>query len=483
MMSSDFLQQLIQDATANGDEAAPSHLLALLATKQNPIASLQDRDEENDLFEAFYRDFPFIRTIRTDPGLDSSNMSGCVPMFRWLLSTLREWKPDADPRRELLTAILVAIHATDQNGMLWYALPDDVLENTSLSTLFHQIVRAWGITFTAKGNDPAPIWEQEAVEYLLARQVARDWANMGDAWKPFQGAIYPSTIHIQAANYLYRRGVAKLAVAGANYDQIAAAMLLAQTLHDEQRLQLALESNNPFIEFACTYITLTASRNTSDLPPMEQQILSDVLAKVVKDNSQWRGWMAAFNKYPVRYPALQTSLGKALASAPEPALSAYVDSIDLFPRPIAVEQGRRNVATCLNSFQTTASSEQRQRLWKHAHERWLSWNFGGAENYIDVFQVCGTELDYAVVGYFIECLDDGERDNAIGLITMQLRTIENAWYKSSSDIKSTWFRLLSRLQPCAHACQAPTDFLQQVQTYLPSEFASNEYTKLRYGNT
>lgn len=421
--------------------------------------------------------------VRAGAPLQGDERARWVPLLRWLLAQLRQWDPHADLRQEKLVAVLVVAQAHDEDGALWHAMPTDALQNATLAARFEAFVSSFSMTFDTRGSGPEPIWEREAVDRLLAVEGSCDWENMGDAWRPFQDLIHPSAVQIQAVRFLFHADVARLAKAVANVKQVAVAMLVAQILDARQRLLLALAGGNHSVEFACVYVTLNGRRQRPKSLLGEAQLFSRLLAKVAPDAARWRGWMAVFNAYPLRYPALHPSLGETLANAPETAIDAYVDSIKLFPHQVdQIDEGRRNVAVCLRAFRAHASAEQRKLLWQRAHERWLAWEFDTASSNTHLLGINWSELDYAIVGFTVECLDDDGRAQMLTTSTSKLGVVEDAWHMSATDIRSAWFRAMSLFQPCAHAMSLePTeDWLPETRVYYPPEIATSAYFKLRY---
>jgi hypothetical protein len=480
----DLICELVNEASALGEEAVPSELLAAIAMDANPLASLQESDRGNAFFAALHRDLPFTMRVGAGAPLQEDERSRWVSLLRWLLAQLRQWDSNADPRQEKLVAILVMAQAHDGDGALWRAVPADVFQNAALAARFEAFVSNFTMTFGARGIGPEPIWEREAVDRLLAVEGKCDWANMGDAWRPFQDLIHPSALQTQAVRFLSCADLARLAKAVVNVKQVAVAMMVAQILDTHHRLLLALASGNHFIEFSCAYVTLNGRRLRPTSLSGEAGLFTRLLAKIAPDAMRWRGWMTVFNTYPVRYPALHPCLGEALASAPETAIDAYVNTIHLFPHPVSqADEGRRNVAVCLRAFRTRASADQRRLLWQRAHKRWLAWRFDAADNNTHLLAVSRSELDYAIVGFAMECLDSTAQTEALTEIGSWLRAMEYAWYKSEADIKSAWFRELSIFQPYAHAVQVGAtteDWLIETRVYCPSEVANNPYLKLRY---
>jgi hypothetical protein len=358
---SDLICELVNEASAPGEQAEPSELLAAIAMDANPLASLQEWDRGNTFFEALHRDLPFMLRVRAGAPLREDERSRWAFLVRWLLAQLRQWDSNADPRQEKLVAILVMAQAHDGDGVLWRVVPADVFQNVALTARFEAFVNSFSMTFGMRGSGPEPIWEREAVNRLLAVEGNCDWACMGDAWRPFQDLIHPSSLQTQAVRFLSHADVSRLAKAVAHVKQVAVAMMVAQILDTHRRLLLALTSGNHFIEFACAYVTLNGRRRRPTSLFDETNIFSRLLAKVAQDEVRWHGWMTVFNTYPIRYPALHPSLGEALANVPEAAVDAYVDTIKLFPHPVTqVDEGRRNVAVCLRAFRVRWSRKSGQ---------------------------------------------------------------------------------------------------------------------------
>jgi hypothetical protein len=153
---------------------------------------------------------------------------------------------------------------------------------------------------------------------------------------------------------------------------------------------------------------LAEGRHAQQLSGPEASLLNKVLLQVATEMTRWQGWMQVFNAYPVRYPTLQRSLGQALASVPEPAIHAYVDSVVLHPLPAKPDPNRRTIADCLEAFRAAATTVRRHALWRLAHDRWSAWCFDQANPEAHLLAVNWSQLDYALAGYASECLDQGD---------------------------------------------------------------------------
>jgi hypothetical protein len=263
-------------------------------------------------------------------------------------------------------------------------------------------------------------------------------------------------------------------------------MQVAGILSAEQSLGLAAATDNPYFQIAAAYRALTDIRRSPNviLTSGSQERLTGLLAKVAEDVPQWNAWMRAFNTYPSRFPALQRPLGKALANAPPGALAGYVDAVWLFPQQFGqILPGRRAVADCLGEFSAHAPPKQRSSLWTLAHARWRDWDFNKADANQRLTAINASCLDYALVAYAIECMDESGRNDAMQAIRNEISTLEHTWYASQTDIIASWSRLLSRFQPYAHAAtvvQQGGDRLAETRTYFPFDPSLNAYMMSMY---
>ena len=94
------------------------------------------------------------------------------------------------------------------------------------------------------------------------------------------------------------------------------------------------------------------------------------------------------------------------------------------------------------------------------------------------------KLDYAVVGYACECLDDAGRNKAMDLIRGELQVLDDRWHASVTDITTAWNRLLSQFQPYAHALHAIStgdDWLTENREYWPFDQSKEGYVIIKFG--
>ncbi len=229
----------------------------------------------------------------------------------------------------------------------------------------------------------------------------------------------------------------------------------------------------------------TFSGRLEKLSTSEQQLATSLLLKVASDGPRWLAWMRIFNAYPVRYPALQVPLGHALADVPDPAIDSYVNELVLLKRPTLQDGARQIAAECLRAFRAKATPERRILLWGRVYHRWSNWSFDQANSNSHLFAIASSDLDYGIVAFACECMNEGDRTRVMGEIAEESERMDKKWHGSATDILTAWNRLLSRFQPYAHASQVATnggDWLNQITTYFPFDPAANEYLMMKYGS-
>jgi hypothetical protein len=268
--------------------------------------------------------------------------------------------------------------------------------------------------------------------------------------------------------------------------QTVIALQIARALRVDQCLAVAVRSRNPYVEFAAVHQTVSGRPALSELAPGDQHALTTVLLKIAADEPRWRAWMSVFNTFPVQRPALQAPLGVALAQAPDTAIDPYVNAIMLFPKSVKQsppDPNRRCIASCLREFRARAATDRRALLWTKAYDRWRTWDFDRANAQTHLVEICRSDLDYAIVGFASECLDDVGRAGMFRELFERLRTFENIWHASISDCLSEFRRIMSTYQPFAqatHALQSGDDWLTETKVHFPFVPSESEYLMMRY---
>lgn len=490
----DQLAKAVRDAALDGEIVAPSGLIAAIAKLEKPLLALQDTDEGWAVFNAFDEEFGFVRFSfnRAIPNaqIQPADQLRYASLLRWLIRELRTLRQADDERHDKIVATFIVAQMCDSNNGLWDLLPDNIGENVDLLDYLKSLIASFAVAFNSQPGAQVPIWEGEAVEAFRRADAEDDWVATINGWKLFhRQPFFPNTLQMQSVRLLYRYSFAHLLDGLSKLSQTPVAMQLAVALTIEKRFRLAIASDNPRIQIAALYRTLTDERGPQPLTDSDRVLLTELLLKVANDTPRWAAWMKVF----VGYPAINLPLGRALAKVPDPAIDGYVNSIRLYPNLIqplqpvlAPDAGRRSVAECLQEFRANATPERRKALWTRAHERWLQWDFNRADSNQHLTAISRSDLDYAVVGYASECTGVTEREAYLNSIRAEVQTLEDHWHESLMDILAGWYCLLSRLQVYGHACNVAAngeDWLTDSRVYFPFEPSQNRYFMMKYNMT
>lgn len=79
---------------------------------------------------------------------------------------------------------------------------------------------------------------------------------------------------------------------------------------------------------------------------------------------------------------------------------------------------------------------------------------------MDFIELRLSNIDYALVGYFVECKEQGDREEIIQSILNDIHSIfTKDWYTSQSSMTTDLYNLLSKLQPVCYAGEVDKDVL------------------------
>ena len=348
----------------------------------------------------------------------------------------------------------------------------------SLTKLGRRIARLRS-TLGASGRSRTPISDKEIFERFLAADAAGDWATVISEWFRFGDLLFPDAFISQAVRYLHEFAPDVLRLAADRVRQTVPVMLLLSSLTVSEALSFALASANPYVQFGSILrLFQQQRRHRESITPGEEQLLTQLFLAVASSTPEWEKWMLALNRYPVRFSPIQVPLGQALAQAPAAALEPYVDAIHLS----TMGTGRSVIAECLRAFRSAAALSRRQALWKLAHERWAKWKFGEGETDQHLVQIGQCELDYAIVGYAVECMTAQDRTDAHAALNAELSSLQTAWHASVTDFMRATNRILSRLQPYGYAQQIgpADDWLMEKRYVLPFDPKIDRYNAMLY---
>lgn len=479
-MTHPVLADALADASNPGLATGPRNLLVALAAIERPMELLTNWDDCHTLCSAFSDEYSFIQFARAGGMRPSvADMQKWSALLRWMLEELTSWDPASDPHQRTLAAVFVAGAMSDVDHELWNLLPNPFAANPHLSGTLRAMLESCRVAIDAPLSIRAPISTKAAVDRFAAANAAKNWKEIDDCLESFGDYILAPLLQAQAVRILSRCGSNDLLDVISRIDEALLAVTFVDAIADENAC-LALAASCASVHFEYAALRHAVARRKHPQPASHR--LEKLLTKMMADRDRWRDLMDIFNGYPVRYPRLQEALGSALASGPLEAMEAYVGAIQL--NNVAFDDpGRENMATCLRAFQAHANPNQREAMWRLAYDRWSAWDFERSDSDALLFEIRASLLDYAIVGYAIECLGSNTAAQACNDIVIKGLSLPQNWYSSESAMRTDWNRSLSSFQPFGHARHILAgnneDWLCTTRNYLPVD-TQTEYLKLKY---
>lgn len=403
-------------------------------------------DDDNALSYALVSDYPFLaaeRVSRRTP--NTAEMRCWAELLAWMTRSLNVWSQQGDPEGRRLACLLFIAGCIDRDGAFWSCLPSDVGANQALLIAVERRLPVRHPDL----HDVNILGTHELVDRYLQAQSGPDWVAIGDL-QPHLDLNYVDATFRPALRLLRRFEPGAVVRFAAMIEDTAIATALLAEGEPGEVLDIAAGSGNPRVVFVATYV-LTSPKATT-LTLAEQRRLADLLTAIADSPCDWASWMVVFNAYPVRFPGLQQSLGISLARVGKAALNAYIRPLILSNDPLLQ---RALVIACLKVFTQEAALEVRRSFWEILHRRWDIWNYGISEPNSSLLDVQASDLDYAVVGYCLECLASEELVRKIEILREQVRGVTGRWHGSLVSTISERNRLRSRLRVLCHAATVP----------------------------
>lgn len=413
-----------------------------------------------------------LASLRTE--VPPATADELLPRFSWLVSTLRGWDAADDPVGRRLYGALAAAAIWGAGGNLWNVLTPLLPNVNDLAAALERILGSRQFRPQIPGN--TPLRERELLDKMLDADRREDWAALAEVSHAF-----PLTIcdvgFVQAAQALWVIDPLRLAVFAAGRPTWLETAILLTALTVTAACHVAAESGSARVRFAV--LEYLANRHQTNLSSDENGALRELFVAAAADQAAWTAFMRAFNRYPVRHQSMQLSLGQALARASTAAIQAYVDAIDLNNGHVSSQ----TVTYCLSEFRSHAPTELRMVLWSRAYERWDTWNFGEADGQY-LIAPARSVLDFAVMGWLLECAPGDFVQGQIAAFDAQLQEIDAKWHASVTMFRSAVNRLRSRFLLFCHAMTMDAgnlDWLADASQDLPNAL-TNAYVKARYAN-
>lgn len=476
----DILSETITAADRLGDHLAPTTLLELSNSLDNPLAALTGRDTEHEVFAAFDVDLGLARCVRSSPLTASEDQKEKLTgLIRWLIGALSDWRQTDDPKRARLAAMIAAAARLDENGSLWMLMPDKIAQNQELGQEIQDILGRLQFRFEAASFSRSPIVDGERLEEFATAEAEENWPALRSFAESVPWRFHSNAVLDQSVRLLNKFYSGRLVQVGREISQIGLAMQMITAISVGDAMRFATQAENNALQFAAVCRLFAMYDPVRALDAAQEDALVTLLTQVATDAQRWAAWMRAFAAYPYQTSQMQPAIGRCLAFSDEAALRAYIDAIHLDSSYL----GRDEVKACLSTFAKCVCLERRQVAWRMAYARWSDWNFSKQDGHSAPTEIALSNIDFAIVGYAVECLTPEERETYIAGCLDVVGRSEHAWHKSQLDFLHYIYRALSRSQPFLRAndCGVNKDnWLWAKDGRYFFDQLDNPYWRLRY---
>jgi hypothetical protein len=477
----DILGEAITASGQPGDLSAPTSLLVLSDNLEDPLSTLIGRDTEHEVFAALDEDLGFVRLVRSSRLTISTDQNEKLAnSIRWLIGTLSNWCQADDPMRGRLVAIIALAAMLDENGALWLLMPDKIKQNQELCEEIQHILGRLQFRVEAVSFSRSPIVDKERVEEFATAEAEQNWPALRCFAEKVPWRFHSNAILDQSVRLLNRFFPDYLVHVGRAVSQIGIGMQMVTAISVGDALKLATHCKSNTLQFAAVCRLFAVHDRVHALDAVQEDALVSLLVEVATDAPRWAAWMQAFAAHPYQTSQMQPAIGLCLAASGEAALRAYIDAIYLQSSWL----GRDEVKACLSAFANSAPLRRRQAAWKLAFARWSDWNFNERDGHSAPTEITLSNIDFAIVGYAVECLTLEERETHIAGCLDIVERAEHVWHKSQLDFMHYIYRTLSRSQPFLHARDCGTDrdnwLWNKTGKYFFDQL-DDPYWQLRYG--
>lgn len=478
-----LLTSFMQKAQGIKNIEPPNHLLDIVNTAKLTAPFSFNEDSINNCFDSLQIYYGFIfNSIHTSIELTEQQKNQFINLIVWFLRSLEKWKKNHDLEYRELAALLIVSSYLDVDGCFWKVLPSNLKISTELLEELQQLILKFKSNFSDRENIETPIWERETVEQFKNAVSNGECLLISELWVRFESSLIPNVFQTQMVKFLAKFNFSLLCDALIDYKDIP--ILLMHTMHGltiKQALSLGAESDNTYVEFTAVFGALSRLEKSRTLDEDDENKLVSIFRKVSQDTIRFREWMDIFNKHPIRYPSLQRALGLFLAChGQEASIDSYINSISLSS---TTNQSRNLVTTCLNVFKNNADIKTRTILWRKAFNRWEIWKFNTDIQDLGLFNVGVSELDFALVGYYLECVPANDRIAYQLTIINQMNSIRSKWHGSITNCVTYWNLLVSQLQPVTHAINIENSnesWLMENKYFMPEPFNNSSYIDMSF---
>lgn len=474
-----YFKSAFEKAYQSPRSIAPDGLINALGETEDPMAYIRGNWADfPEIYDAIQKELGHIDTCRVHlvqgsdlpPELDGQ----LIGTISWLLKQIEIFESHQANSRVTQAAIFGVCARLSQISAFWLYVPHDKISPDFYKVMHDVLARI----VHSISDDGAPVWEREWMQSINEADTNERWSVLSKHWRAFEHVVRPHYLFSEASRFLYAQDLNCLIQIVDGMNTMWDILYAVQRLTVEEKIQLASLSQNARARFVLVQDALFHLPKDEILNEKVSEYLESTLTKVSSCSQQWKEWMGAFNKYPSRVPQLQAALGRVLSNGSHDSLCSYINAISLYHDHNA---SRLQVTDCLKIFRENASLEKRQELWKVAFDRWEHWNFGIPNGDVALMQVAWSQIDFAVIGYFVEVLADTDLEVRRSEFSKVFIDMQFEWWGNAIEFIHKYHLEISRLallpDPSVHGpvWSLPTTYR------IPCDPMHDRYADLTFG--
>lgn len=403
---------------------------------------------------------------------DESKMHSFDCLFLMLIEQLKQFPEKPEEQSSAIIKILALSDFLEHEDQLW---PEVLKTNIQINAMLIDKLKE---TFVESRVDSRAVFanahlSEEQTNLVLSGIADKDWRSV--EW---------TLDHLWSRIGLRIKQTSGAALFHLAPDTLASAIegledfldITSYIVHtpSHHHLKIAVASSNWTFKFWALQQSARRAAAGHQAFDVEWEAL---LAEAAQIPVEWARWMWVMNEFPSRYPEIQRALGRTLSGASVDALEGYFTPLSMN------DLSRTAVTQALEAFRSSASETARRTFWVMAFKRWQDWDFGTTEGSKILLRVTTSALDFAVVGYFVECADSQARDAFVEALARRAKLMEHAWHPNESPVLTERFKLISAYQLPAHAGTVISNqksWLSSDMLYRPDWENGSLYRSFKY---
>ncbi len=451
---------------------------------------------KNDDIEKIYielkKDFEWLDSFyyKLERGLDESlnieEVEELVGVCKWIINTTNDWTKESDPYFKNIAVCLIIIAWLNTN--IWMYIKSDIDNTCLINDLISQIIN---FNFHLATRNGMNIWEKEAIDNMNLAIEQRNWQDIANNWSVFK------SLGFQEYKYVFVKEIFQFAnifsqdkildtMKSSNDFLLMNIIFERDTFSIDDRLLLALNTTNNLFRFALLFSLELEKLVLSN----EQEVLmAKILSNISIEVETAKDWFKIFNRYLIRFSFFSSAFGRFLADyASEEDIDIYLNSLGDkgFCQSISnsYSNDRSILTKTFERFDSLASAERKVVLWSKIYAKYIEQGLLNHDGIDYMNDVSYSVFDYAVVSYFVECIDIKTLENECAKINQDLTDINSSWAKSEIDIRSKFYNSFALLQPIYHAgfvLEGKAQKLQKLGSYyVPPQIINDKKTCLMF---